>query len=73
MLVVTAVKEIKTGCTIGSIKILFCIYLFTFFIPGALGLKAAKVGAVGAGLAGALALKSKASVPHSEKIHIYYN
>ncbi|KPI94973.1 hypothetical protein RR46_11977 [Papilio xuthus] len=40
---------------------------------GALGLKAAKVGAVGAGLAGALALKSKASVPHSEKIHIYYN
>ncbi|XP_049880139.1 uncharacterized protein LOC126376639 isoform X2 [Pectinophora gossypiella] len=30
---------------------------------GALGLKAAKVGAVGAGVAGALALKKKQSVP----------
>nr|XP_037867213.1 uncharacterized protein LOC101735393 isoform X2 [Bombyx mori] len=31
---------------------------------GALGLKAAKVGAVGAGVVGAIALKSKAGPPH---------
>ncbi|CAK1602199.1 unnamed protein product [Parnassius mnemosyne] len=37
---------------------------------GLLGLKAAKVGAVG--LAGAVALKGKSSVPR-ETIHIYYH
>lgn len=32
-------------------------------VAGALGLKAVKVGAVGAGVVGALALKKKQSVP----------
>ncbi|XP_063616521.1 uncharacterized protein LOC134789802 isoform X2 [Cydia splendana] len=35
---------------------------------GALGLKAAKIGAVGAGVAGAIALKSKKSVPTTVRV-----
>lgn len=43
-----------------------------FLFLGALGLKAVKVGAVGAGVAGALALKKKQSVPTVVKTHTHY-